>query len=185
MLPRVTNICGSFNCGCNLNLKELYYINYNELPIKYIPCNFPGIRAKFLNSKTTALIFSNGHIGIVGARTIGHFKKGVKEITYFLIKNNYVPKVKNVMINNICGALTLAPLDLTNLSKNNLSIASYETELFPAVKFNLDGKIFTIHHSGKVFSTGYKSIEEMNMYFELLYCIIEDYIKKTNKKTTD
>jgi TATA-box binding protein (TBP) (component of TFIID and TFIIIB) len=175
MLPKVTNICGSFNCGCELDLCSIYFINTFNIPLKYVPCNFPGLRATL--SQSTALIFSNGHIGIVGAHSIENFLNSVKEIINLLIQHDYTPIIYNMEINNICGALTLPPIDLVKLTNNNSIIASYETELFPALKYNLNGKIFTIHHTGKIFATGFTSIQEMNIGFIEIINIVKHFIK--------
>jgi len=169
MKPRVTNICVSFRCDSKLNLQEIYNEEEKlQTPIRYNLKKFPGLRVRLLVSKTTALIFASGYIGIVGSRSETIAKQSAEEVLQILNKYESNAKITNYKINNICGALTLNPLNLTSLASKYPLISSYETELFPALKFNFENKIFTIHHTGKIFSTGFKSVEEMNLIFNKL-----------------
>src|SRR5579862_8202202 len=104
-------------------------------------------------------------------------KKSVEEVINILRKYDSNVNISNFKINNICGAITLYPLDLNVLASTYPNIASYETELFPALKLTFKNKIFTIHYTGKIFSTGFKSTEEMNQIFNDLYPLLEHFKK--------
>jgi len=92
-----------------------------------------------------------------------------------LRKHDYKAELSNFKVNNICGAISLNPIDLVSLKETYPAIASYERELFPVMKFKYDTKIYTIHHTGKIFSTGFKTIEQMNNSFEKLISIVQPF----------
>jgi TATA-box binding protein (TBP) (component of TFIID and TFIIIB) len=74
---------------------------------------------------------------------------------------------------NICGSFDCEKsIDLINLINNHKDQANYHMECFPAVKFNLDSYIFTIHHTGKVFVTGLKKFEHLEEISNKMYQMI-------------
>src|SRR5258708_25147971 len=99
--PRVTNVCVSFNCSCVLDLFNIYYHNNLKLPIRYDPFRFPGLRVRLLNSMTTALIFSSGHVGLLGTKSLENAISGSEEVIDMLIKHDYDAKKINFKVNNI------------------------------------------------------------------------------------
>jgi TATA-box binding protein (TBP) (component of TFIID and TFIIIB) len=180
MIIKITNICVSFNCLCKLNLKEIFQSNYLNFALRYNPKNFPGLRLRLLNSKTTSLIFSTGHVSIVGCRSISNCLEAVSEVKSILKRFNYNPQSCNYKIINICGATELKPIDLIKLTKTYPTLSSYEPELFPAVKFIYRNKIFTVHHTGKIFSTGYRTESHMINTFKNFCDIVRDFQKENS-----
>jgi TATA-box binding protein (TBP) (component of TFIID and TFIIIB) len=164
MIPRVTNICLSFRCDKRLNLIKLYRLKNLTSVFEYNPNKFSGLIVRLKKSKSTALVFSSGYVSISGLKNFKHIIKSTFECVN-IIRANKFENIKQFKVYNICGAIDVNPIDLILLAKTFPICASYEIELFPALKFNFENKIFTVHRSGKIFSTGYKSTEQMNDLF--------------------
>jgi TATA-box binding protein (TBP) (component of TFIID and TFIIIB) len=111
-------------------------------------------------------------VSIAGGKTFQQIKKAIKEVLRFLQNNYYNVKLINFKVNNICGYTTIKPINLTLLGKYYPD-CSYESELFPAVKISYMKVIFTIHHTGKIFATGFKSINELKSIFKNLIKYID------------
>jgi transcription initiation factor TFIID TATA-box-binding protein len=174
MSIRISNICASFNCFCKLDLLEIFQ-SKDLLPLRYNPKKFPGLRLRLLNSQTTALIFSSGHVSIVGGRSFCNCLDAANEVITILKNFNYKPEIKNYKITNICGVTELKSINLVRLTKTYPTLSSYEPELFPAVKFSYRNKIFTVHHTGKIFSTGYRSESHLIDTFKSFCDILSDF----------
>jgi len=178
MQPQVSMIGVSFNCGTKLNLSYIYSLNKKWTPLRYDRSKFPGLRARLLKSKTTALIFPSGYVSIIGARSEDNAQKSAKEVVVILHSNGHkTARIKNFKIESYCGFITTSNINLVELRNAYPLRASYETELFPALHLNLHGKIFTIHHTGKIFSTGYKTLYQMNCYFREMLTIVNKFFK--------
>ncbi len=172
MQPRVSNICFVFYYKGKLDLKEIF-LNEKELFIRYDAAKFAALRVR-LNCGT-ALIFSKGYINVVGLKQNKDIKQCVKEIKGLFSRNGYNAKISKPIVNNICGYLNLAPINLTQLYNAYPLKTVYETELFPALVLTHNGKKFTIHHNGKIFSTGFKSFKEMKNLFSDVVAIVKPY----------
>jgi TATA-box binding protein (TBP) (component of TFIID and TFIIIB) len=149
--PYITNICISFKCMCKIDLCKIYENEKFQTPIRYSPKKFPGLRVRLIESKTTALIFGSGYVSIIGAKSNENAKQSSIEIINFLNKYEPLAKINNLKINNICGSANFYPINLNDLVSSYPLIASYEIELFPALKLRFGNKIFTIHHMVKYF----------------------------------
>jgi transcription initiation factor TFIID TATA-box-binding protein len=183
MIPRITNICLSFNCDCRLNLIS---ISREIKTSSYKPKKFSGLILRLEKSKSTALIFSSGYISISGLKNFKHLIKSTYECLKLIKKCSKFKRISNFKVYNICGAVNVNPINLTLLAKSFPRVASYETELFPALKFNFQNKIFTVHRSGAIFSTGFKSRNQLNLLFlkfiELIKLFIEENGGSKEKK---
>ena len=94
-----------------------------------------------------------------------HLIKSTFECLKLIKRIQDIRSIKNFKVYNICGAVSANPIDLISLAETFPGLASYETKLFPAVKFRFENKIFTVHRSGKIFSTGFKSIDQIKLSF--------------------
>lgn len=167
MIPTITNICVSFHCTCKLDLQYIFSTE-KEVQIRYNRKRFPGLIVRLQNTQTTALIFGSGYISTAGSKSLETARSSAEEVISFLKKYETNVIISNYKVNNICGSIEIHSLNIRKFVADNPRISSYEIELFPALKLNFESKIFTIHHNGKIFSTGFKSIDEMNVIFSKL-----------------
>jgi len=172
MEPKVTNICLKSNCNYKLNLDDIYNLEntlFNEYEMKYEPKRFPGLVIKLKENKANCLLFNSGYFSICGIKEFCKCKQLVKSVIKLIRKYGINAEYTGYSINNICASLRLPyKLDLINIAMKFQKEASYETELFPGIKFKHDNKIYTIFHTGLIYSTGFKTIEEINISFNNL-----------------
>jgi TATA-box binding protein (TBP) (component of TFIID and TFIIIB) len=175
MQIRVTNVCFKSNTNCLINLKKIFSTE-DGIKKKYVPNKFPGLILYFNHG--TCLLFKSGYYSIAGCKEIDDGVKAQLELLDLLKKHNYEIKNVELKLTNLCGSFDCSrPINLIKLSQDYKRNAIYDIENFPAVKFTLDKYIFTIHHTGKVFVTGLKSIQDLDSICKNMYNILSVYLK--------
>lgn len=178
MIPQITNICFKGHTRCPIDIIQLYKSN-EKIKMKFEHERFPGLIIHFAFG--TCLIFRSGYYSICGCKTFEHGYISQLELFDLLKNNNYKIQNDELILTNICGSFDYGrQINLIKLALNNKKETYYDVEYFPGLKFTLENHVFTIHHTGKVFVTGMRSVVELNRLFNKLDDILKDYIKHTS-----
>lgn len=194
--PKIENIVSVANLNCELNLKEVAIQIRNA---EYNPKRFSAVIIRQKEPKTTALIFSNGKIVCLGAKSVEDSKKGCRKFAKVIKNLNYSVQFTNFKIVNIVGSADVKfPINLSNLfnklyfkfKKNkNLSeekiekFLMYEPEVFPGLFFHIEKVVLLIFHSGKLSIVGGKTIDQIYKAFNDIYPVLVRIQKKENNKS--
>ena len=177
-MPNITNICAKIDIDCKLDLKYLENTpNFKFLTRrKYRPNKFSALITKYKDTKVTLLIFQNGQVILTGAKNENQIEKCIKRlIKGFKI---YGAHLESFKIINYCASHNIGHrIDLYKLAKLYPKNCSLEPELFPGLKFTINKKTFTLHHTGKLFTTGFKNKNVLNKYFNYILFFIKTCIK--------
>ena len=198
IVPKIENIVSVVNLCCNLNLKKIAIQIRNA---EYNPKRFSAVIIRQKEPKTTALIFSNGKIVCLGAKSESDSKKACRKFAKIIKSLNYSVKFTDFKIVNIVGSVDVQfPINLNNLfhklyfrfrkisniSEENIKRnLSYEPELFPGLFYRLEKLnqlVFLIFSSGKMSIVGGKSTDQIYQAFKHFYPVLVDIQQKVNKK---
>ena len=170
----ITNICFKGHLKCLINIKHLYNVE-NKIKMKFQPEKFPGLILFFPFG--TCLVFNSGYFSICGCKVISDGYLTQVDLYEILERNGYQINNRNLILTNVCGSFDFGrSINLIKLALSYKKEAYYDVELFPGLKFNLHNHIFTIHHTGKVFVTGMKSIKELYSTCRILIDILTELI---------
>lgn len=91
-------------------------------------------------------------------------------------------KVENFKVTNIVVKMNAGKgVDYNKMLQENPSKFSYEPELFPGIHYRIDERtVATIFHTGRIYITGFKSIERAEEECLKLQMLLDLY--KNNKK---
>jgi transcription initiation factor TFIID TATA-box-binding protein len=175
---RIQNIVSTFYLGmeaidlCKLATK-LDFIDYN-------PSKFAAATVRISNPRTTALIFASGNAVCTGAKTVLESRFAVRKYVYLLQSNGIHASLCKFKIQNIVATAHVhSPLLLREFAHEYGAYCSYEPELFPGLVFRtINPKVvFLVFRSGKIVSTGAKSIACIEKVFKAFYHgILKNYI---------
>ena len=174
------------NLSCKLDLKKIA----SKLNLEYNPKKFPGLTIKIEEPKTTALIFENGKMVLLGSKNEQEYKNACNKVLKILKDLKYNASLKDFKIQNIIAScniqfeihLSKLFVDLSKLPKQN---ASYRPEIFPGLiykfpNYNVDiqkggnnpNLIFQIYSSGNIVITGAKTMQQINDAFDKTYPLL-------------
>ena len=190
IMPLIQNIVSTAHLCCDLNLKQIALQVENT---QYNPLKFSGLIMRIKDPKTTALIFSNGKIICLGAKTEEDSKNACRKYAKIIKNLNYPVIFKNFTIQNIVGSCEAHfKIDLRNLY-NYMVIYDrtvyYETELFPGLIYHYLDKniengepkaniVFLIFKSGKMVITGAKKREQIYNSFNKIFPVLNKFKDK-------
>ena len=190
IIPLIQNIVSTANLCCDINLKQIALQVENT---QYNPLKFSGLIMRIKDPKTTALIFSNGKIICLGAKTEEDSKNACRKYAKIIKNLNYPVIFKNFTIQNIVGSCDVHfKIDLRNLY-NYMVIYDrtvyYETELFPGLIYHYLDKnikngepkaniVFLIFKSGKMVITGAKKREQIYNSFNKIFPVLNKFKDK-------
>lgn len=191
IVPQIQNIVSTADLKCNLNLKE---IALQEQNVEYNPKRFSGLIMKIKNPKATALIFSNGKIVCLGAKTEEDSKAACHKFGKIIKSLGYHVVLKDFKIQNIVGSCNVKfPIPLPKLYNYILkymkSNVSYEPELFPGLIYhffshNLQDNnekekkpniVFLIFSSGNIVIAGAKNRHQIYEAFSKVYPVLNKF----------
>ena len=160
-LIKITNICAQTNFQCQIKLNDLVNIESEDFfNLKYNLKRFSGLSCRMKNNTIAVLIFSNGKVNIVGAKTMKDIDLCIDKLMIFLKKSN--PNRNVYKIYNFCASLNLnRKINLKNLSQMYKLSSSLEPELFAGLIFTNKKQKFTIHRTGIIFGTGFKNKQDI------------------------
>lgn len=198
-IPIIQNIVATANLNCELKLKEIALQLINA---EYNAKRFSGIIMSIKEPKTTSLIFYNGKIIVLGAKTEEDSLKACRKVTKIIRSLNYPVKFSNFKIQNIVSSCdTKFQIDLMQL--NNIiakhkgkSRAHFEPELFPGLiyKFipyllqniedneSLPNITLIIFNSGKIIICGAKNRNQIYEVYKKVYPILYQAKVKVGNK---
>lgn len=189
IIPKINNIVSSAHLSCNINLKQIalqvHKTNYN-------PAKYSGLFMRIKEPKTTAVIFSNGKMICLGAKSEEDSYKACKIYAKIIKKCNYPVVLKEFKIRNIFGTCNvnfkIPLLKLYILIKKELknSKFAFEPDNFPGLIYHyLEDKnmheeksniVFLIFASGKVVITGAKKKIQMYDAFKNMFLLLNKVI---------
>lgn len=194
----IANIVSTVDLGCQINLKQIALQVENT---QYNPKKFTGLIMRLKEPKTTALIFPNGKLICLGAKTEEDSKKACKRFAKNIKNLDYpVSNVKNFKIQNIVGScnvgFTIPLMKLYYHMKKYKCRVTYEPEIFPGLIYRYLGKedkndengeqnlniVFLIFASGKMVITGAKKINQIYDSFEKVFQLISKFKSKLDQK---
>ncbi len=122
---------------------------------------------KVKSNGATATLLATGSIVIAGGKSVLNVHNTIVDIIHGLASiGRYGAILCDFKVTNICASIKMKKIDLIKLAESYRTDVSYETALFPGAEYNSDGIIFTVHHTGSVFATGFIDEEQMNTVFE-------------------
>lgn len=188
-IPTIENIVSTAKLNCELKLKE---IAIQELNTQYNPRRFSGLIMRIKEPKATSLIFSNGKIIVLGAKTEEDSLKACKKIGKIIRSLNYPVILTDFKIQNIVGSCDAKlKINLYRL-KNNIrehvseSRVAFEPEIFPGLIYrlipyisqnnesneNLSNIVLLIFSSGKIVICGGKNRNQIYDAFKKVYPLL-------------
>ena len=190
-VPTIENIVSTAKLNCELRLKE---IAVQEINTQYNPKRFSGLIMRIKEPKATSLIFSNGKIIVLGAKTEEDSLKACKKIGKIIRSLNYPVILTDFKIQNIVGSCDAKlKINLYRL-KNNIrehvseSRVAFEPEIFPGLIYrlipyisqnkesngneNLSNIVLLIFNSGKIVICGGKNRNQIYDAFKKVYPLL-------------
>lgn len=173
-MVNIVNCVSNFSLQTNLNLHEVgFYLNINN----YDPQRFNALIAYSYHQNTTAQLFKNGKVVLTGSRSKEEALACASKIVQDLRNIGYDAGLKNFKFSNIVGSIDFGvKIDLNRLAQDHAGKASYESELFPGLFYQIaPGQKATIFRKGKLFISGSKSIKALKLGFLTIKGILDDY----------
>ena len=179
-LPKINNIVSTASLSCKLNLNAIA----NQLKnITYNPKRFSGAIYNLKEPKATCLIFYNGQIVCLGARTEIDSATAIRKMAKIIKHFGYDVKFSNFKIQNIVGSfdfqspISITKLYLKNKTTNNNIRVTYEPEMFPGLIYRMEKPKITllIFKSGKIILTGGKKTEEIFEAYNKIKNILRNF----------
>ena len=198
IIPTIQNIVSTANLDCELNLKAIALLLENAV---YNPKRFSGLIMRIKEPKSTALIFNNGKMVVLGAKTEEDSKKASRRFAKTLKSLNFNVIFKNFRIQNIVAScdvkfeIRLNALNLYMTDKGKKAHPHYEPEVFPGLiyrysdnnsnynennnKLNL---VFLVFSSGKIVIAGAKSRDQIYNAFNEFYALLNNFNQSLKMK---
>ena len=86
MKAEIQNVVATVDLRCKINLIKAAGIILANVPVKYIPEQFPGVIVKIKKPKVTILVFSTGKLVVTGAKSAEMIREAVEVISELLFK---------------------------------------------------------------------------------------------------
>ena len=183
ILTKIENIVSTANLDCHLNLREIALQLKNA---EYNPKRFSALIIKLKVPKTTGLIFSNGRIVCLGAKTEETSKKACRKLAKILKSLNYKVSFKEFQIQNIVGSvdvkfkISLIKLYMYFLKNNtykSMNLVIYEPDQFPGLIYRMIEPriVLLIFVSGKIVLTGAKYRNDIYEGFKNIYPVLTKF----------
>lgn len=183
---QITNIAGTFEVGCQLNLKKILSLK-NTMFIKG-PFQVVQISLTKYGPKTIARIYSSGKIIVTGAKEEKLLKKAARSCAKKLKDIGYEVKFRNFEITNLSCSYDFGfPISLRHLSQalyeklqnkysKKIIKSSYEPHKYPGLIVKMkDPKLScTIYKTGKCIIVGNTKKEHYQNFLEA----INPFVKK-------
>lgn len=185
--PVIQNIVSTADLCCNIKLKQIALQIENT---QYNPSKFTGLIMRIKDPKTTGLIFPNGKLICLGAKTEEDSKKACKKYAKIIKSLNYPVVFANFRIQNIVGScdvkFNIQLRELHNYMIFYNAKVAYETELFPGLIYHYLGNkeekgekkaniVFLIFKSGKIVISGAKIREQIYNSFEKVFPVLNKF----------
>lgn len=174
----IHNIVSIVDLCCDLDLKTIAFKARNA---KYNPKCFQVVIMKLREPKSTALVFNNGKLVVVGAKNEELSKTAAKKFAMIIKQIGFNEiKFKNFTIHNIVASYDVKfSIKLDKLYVDFRKNCSYEPLLFPGLTFYMHDPNITIliFASGKIVLTGAKKKDNINRAIFNIIKILNNYEK--------
>ncbi|MFH1420544.1 MAG: TATA-box-binding protein [Candidatus Aenigmatarchaeota archaeon] len=159
---KIQNIVASTNLQKDIPLNDLLHVLESS---EYEPGEFPGLIYRLDDPKVASLIFRNGKINCVGAKSMKEAEEGMKKIVAKLKKVGvYVNETDiKIKVENIVASIDLKKeLNLDKLAFA-LEGSEYEPDQFPGLVYRMtEPKVaFLLFSSGRIVCAGAKRISQV------------------------
>jgi len=168
---KVHNVVVSASLGVELNLEAVAEAFPN---VEYQPKAFPGLVFRLEKPKTATLLFENGKLICVGAKSEREAQKAVLKVVELLRSRGINAEEPEITVRNVVASADLeSRVDLEGLCERAGVTASkliYEPEQFPAAIYRMENPrvVFIIFPTGKTMCVGAKKTSEVHEAFEKL-----------------
>lgn len=159
---KIANIVANTTIGTNLNLED---ISLAVQGTQYNKGRFPGLIMQINEPKTTFLLFQNGKVVILGAKSTDDLQIAAQKLCQKLTKCGFEVSVESdISIKNIVATDDIGTeVNLMDVALSlGLENVEYEPEQFPGLVYwyNEHLAVFLIFNSGKFVCLGTKSLEQ-------------------------
>jgi transcription initiation factor TFIID TATA-box-binding protein len=167
---KIENIVANAKISEDINIQDLV----EKIPeLIYNPDDFKGATFKLDYPKTAVLILPSGKVICTGATKMEEVEQSIRRLTEKIVNVGInVNTNPSIETQNIVASTDLnKELDLSFISKSlMLKNVNYEPEQFPGLIYNLDdiGVIVLVFSSGKIISTGSKSLDDASKAIEMM-----------------
>jgi len=145
--------------------------------VKYDPKAFPGLLFRLRRRPTKVLVFRNGKMVYIGAKSEKEALYAVRKVVKELRDAGIIVRsIRDFTVHNIVAAVDLgAPVDIEEAAYK-LESVMYEPEQFPGLIYRMEEPktTFLIFHSGKLVCVGAKTEEDLHRAVKKLQRILEE-----------
>ncbi len=165
---KIANIVSTTTIGTELNLGDIAL----AVPgTRYNKRRFPGLIMQINDPKTTFLLFQNGKVVIIGAKSTDDLPIAAQKLCEKLTKYGFKVSIESdIAIKNIVATADLGiEVNLMDMALSlGLENVEYEPEQFPGSVYWCKEHlaVFLIFNSGKFVCLGTKSLEQTSNAIE-------------------
>jgi len=174
---KIENVVASGTLERNIDLDAIV----QAFPEAEYRGKFPGVVFKLERPSTTFLIFANGKLICVGAKSEKEVKTALQKLTRKLEEVGIViPRKPEIQIKNIVATTSLGgPVDLPQLFESSGEMRGrimYEPEQFPGVIYRMKSPkvVFLIFSTGKVVCVGAREEKDVRHAVSKLHKQLEE-----------
>ena len=177
----VSNVVSTFLLGCKVDLQRMAKLGVNVL---FEPKKFPGLRMALRSPKSTALIFANGKVICMGAKSTVLSKKAARRFARIVMKLGHDRAgLHQFRICNMVATCYLdARIDLARLYqceklKSPAGHIGYDIEQFPGLSYPVVGTNLKLNvfHTGTIVILGGLHEDEIYKAIRDSYSTIMSY----------
>jgi transcription initiation factor TFIID TATA-box-binding protein len=174
-MTSLQNVVITADMKCDLDLP---YIGNHCTGCEFDAKKFHAAKFRLLVPRTTTLIFKNGKIVCLGAKSIEQALIAANKVKQAIRDVGFDTKMEDFKVRNMVGSATLGfEVLLPELHKALGYRSIYETVQFPGISYRLEEPKITvlIFHSGKMIFTGAKSESDIHRAYEKMYPIVSEF----------
>jgi len=170
----VENVIATARLGHGVDLEAVAKI----LPeVKYDPKTFPGLFFRLRGRPMKVLVFRNGKMVCMGAKSEREALNAVRKVVRKLRDAGIIVRsIRDFTVHNIVAAVDLgASVDIEE-AVYKLEAIMYEPEQFPGLIYRMEEPktTFLIFHSGKLVCVGAKNEEDLHKVVKKLQKKLEE-----------
>ena len=156
---KIANIVATTTIGTELNLGDIALVVPGN---RYNKRRFPGLIMQIDDPKTTFLLFQNGKVVIIGAKSTDDLPIAIQKLCEKLTKYGFKVSVESdISVKNIVATADIGTeVNLMDIALSlGLENVEYEPEQFPGLVYWFEEHlaVFLIFNSGKFVCLGTKS----------------------------
>lgn len=171
----IQNIVSTVELGCSLDLKNIVIKARNA---EYNPKHYSCLIMRIKNPKTTAIIFHNGKIIVLGAKSEETSRLAAKKFASIIKTIGYDDvKFNNFKIQNIVALYDVKyPVKLDRLYNYQYQYCTYEPEIFPGLIYHLKNPKLMMHIfvNGKIVFAGAKKREDIKLALVKINAVLKE-----------